>query len=379
MKQNPNERKSMPIKIIKYLSKEFLDTLLVVFVVFLSLTLLINFVEEMVFFKNKKLDNFFFVISYFTLSKTPSTLIDLSIFIFLFSGIFFFDKIIKNNELNTALLSGISKITTVLIPSFISFILGILIILMITPISSASLKFYEKTKRVYSQNENLIIMNNTGLWFMETQSTGFNIIRADKIFNNDFSKLKNVTIYNLDKKFNFLKRLDSQNVVISNKNWSLKNVNILNNGSLKKSDKKISSKLSTEFTSSININDLKNFFSNAATVSFWNILANIKTSNERGYSGDELKVQFHKYLSLPIYLFATILISTIFTLGIKKNYNTFVYLFFGIMLGFFIYFLNDLSVAIGLSNILPINIAVWSPTMLLLFLSIINLIKINEQ
>jgi len=379
MKQNPNERKSMPIKIIKYLSKEFLDTLLVVFVVFLSLTLLINFVEEMVFFKNKKLDNFFFVISYLTLSKTPSTLIDLSIFIFLFSGIFFFDKIIKNNELNTALLSGISKITTVLIPSFISFILGILIILMITPISSASLKFYEKTKRVYSQNENLIIMNNTGLWFMETQSTGFNIIRADKIFNNDFSKLKNVTIYNLDKKFNFLKRLDSQNVVISNKNWSLKNVNILNNGSLKKSDKKISSKLSTEFTSSININDLKNFFSNAATVSFWNILANIKTSNERGYSGDELKVQFHKYLSLPIYLFATILISTIFTLGIKKNYNTFVYLFFGIMLGFFIYFLNDLSVAIGLSNILPINIAVWSPTMLLLFLSIINLIKINEQ
>jgi lipopolysaccharide export system permease protein len=368
----------MPIKIIKYLSKEFLDTFFVVFFVFLSLALLINFVEEMIFFKNKNLDNFLFIVSYLTLAKTPNTLLELSIFVFLFSGIFFFDKIIKNNEINTALLSGISRITTILIPSFISFFLGIFIILLLTPISSASLKFYEKTKRLYSQNENLIVMNSTGLWFVESGNTGFNIIRADKISDNDFSKLNNVTIYNLDKEFNFLKRYDGQNAVINNKNWSLKNVKILENTDANKPVNN-KSNLNTEFISSININDLKNFFSNAATVSFWNILDNIKISNERGYSGDELKVQLHKYLSLPIYLFATILISTIFTLGIKKNYSTFVFLFFGIMLGLFVYFLNDLSVAIGLSNILPINIAVWSPTVLLLFLSIINLIRINEQ
>jgi lipopolysaccharide export system permease protein len=369
----------MPIKIIKYLSKEFLDTLIVVFFVFLSLALLINFVEEMIFFKSKNLDNFFTTVSYLTLARTPNTLMDLSIFIFLFSGIFFFDKIVKNNELNTALLSGISRITTVMVPSFISFFLGILIILMFTPISAASLKFYEKTKRLYSQNENLIVINNTGLWFVESAKSGYNIIRADKISNNDFLKLKNVTIYNLDNKFNFMKRYDAENAIINNRNWSLKNVKILNSSNINKTDDKKLSNLNTKFISSININDLKNFFSNAGTVSFWNILNNIKVSNERGYSGDELKVQLHKYLSLPIYLFATILISTIFTLGIKKNYSSFVFLFFGIMLGLFIYFLNDLSVAIGLSNIVPINIAVWSPTVLLLLLSIINLIKINEQ
>ena len=198
----------MPIKIIKYLSKEFLNTLLIVFVIFLSLSLLINFIEEMIFFKNKDLKNFLSIVVYLTLAKTPSTLMDLSIFIFLFSGIFFFDKIIKNNEINTALLSGISKITTVMIPSFIAFFLGILIITTFTPISSALLKVYEKNKRSYSQNDNLIVMNNTGLWFTESQNYGFNIIRADKILNNNFSKLKNVTIYNLDKQFNFLKRYD---------------------------------------------------------------------------------------------------------------------------------------------------------------------------
>ncbi len=45
----------------------------------------------------------------------------------------------------------------------------------------------------------------------------------------------------------------------------------------------------------------------------------LKHLNSRGYSADELKIKFHKYLSLPIYLFGIILLSTIFTIGIKTR------------------------------------------------------------
>ncbi len=38
---------------------------------------------------------------------------------------------------------------------------------------------------------------------MENTNYGFNIIRADTISDNNFSKLKNVIIYNLDQDFNF--------------------------------------------------------------------------------------------------------------------------------------------------------------------------------
>jgi lipopolysaccharide export system permease protein len=74
-----------------------------------------------------------------------------------------------------------------------------------------------------------------------------------------------------------------------------------------------------------------------------------------------------------------ILISTIFTIGINKDYNTLMYLFFGMVLGFVLYFLNDLSVAIGLANKLPLALSIWSPIMLIMFISTINLIKINES
>ena len=61
--------------------------------------------------------------------------------------------------------------------------------------------------------------------------------------------------------------------------------------------------------SSIDINNLKNYFTDVNTVSFWAMLKTIKTLNSRGYSAEELKVKFHQYLSLPFYLLAMIFVS----------------------------------------------------------------------
>jgi lipopolysaccharide export system permease protein len=364
-----------PIKISSYISKEFLLSLFVVFFVFLSLSLLINCVSELVFLKDKKVSNFFWMTVYLTLAKTPNTIIELSVFIFLFSGILFFVKLQKNNEINTILLSGMSKYLPILVPAIISFCFGLFIIFALSPIAANSLRFYEEEKRFYSSNENLIVINKMGLWFVESGFGKYSIVRADKILSNDFTKLNNVTIYNLDQNFNFIKRYDIKNVLINEKEWILKNTKILINDANLTSNKEIKN---LKLTSSIDISSLKSFFLNVDTISFWEILKTIKKLNSRGYGGEELKAKLHKYLSLPLYLFGTILVSTMFTIGMKKQYNTFMYLFFGIIVGFLIYFLNDLSVAIGLSNKLPLIISVWSPIMLIIILGSINLIKINE-
>ena len=83
-------KKYLPKKLIKYLSYEFTKCFLIVALVFLSISLLTNFVEELVFFKDKQIENFLFSLIILTSLKTINTLIESSIFIFLFSGIFFF-------------------------------------------------------------------------------------------------------------------------------------------------------------------------------------------------------------------------------------------------------------------------------------------------
>ena len=368
-------KKYLPKTLIKYLSYEFTKCFLIVLLVFLSISLLTNFVEELIFFKDKKIENLLLSLITLTTLKTINSLIEISIFIFLFSGIFFFVKFLKNNELNAIKLSGISNLLSILTPALLSFGIGLFIIFAITPISAEGLKFYEKYKRNYSQNDNLIVINDSGLWFMEKNEESYKIIRADKIVDNDFSKFYNSTIYTLDTDFNFLNRYDSKLVFINKKEWILENTKLLsgNDNAQNKKEKDYTLK------SSIDINELKNLFTNANTISFWEILNSIKKLNDRGYSGDELKIKFHKYLSLPIYLFSMIILATVFTINIKKNYSNFIYVFFGIILGIIIYFLNDLSIALGIAGKMPLAVSVWIPIFLIIVISAINLIKINEN
>ena len=369
-------KKYLPTTLIRYLSYEFTKCLLTVFAVFLSISLLTNFVEELIFFKEKQIENFLANVILLTTVKTLNTLLESSIFIFLFGGIFFFVKFLKNNELNSIKLSGISNLLSILTPALVSLFIGIFIIFAITPISAEGIKYYEKYKRNYSQNDNLIVINDSGLWFMEKNKDDYKIIRADKIVDNDFSKFYNSTIYTLDQNFNFIKRYDSKLIFINKKEWILENTKILSSGD---NQKNTNEEKDYTLKTSIDINELKNLFTNANTISFWEILNNIKKLNERGYSGDELKIKFHKYLSLPIYLFSMIILATVFTINIKKNYSNFMYIFFGIILGIIIYFLNDLSVALGISGKMPLSISVWIPIFLILVISAINLIKINEN
>src|SRR6056300_231405 len=368
-------KKYLPKTLIKYLSYEFTKCFFIVLLVFLSISLLTNFVEELFFFKDKQVESFISSLIILTTLKTINTLIESSIFIFLFTGIFFFVKFLKNNELNSIKLSGISNLLSILTPALLSFSIGIFIIFAITPISAEGIKFYEKYKRSYSQNDNLIVINDSGLWFMEKNEKNYKIIRADKIVDNDFSKFYNSTIYTLDINFNFVNRYDNKLVFINKKEKILENTKMLsgNDNAQKKEEKDYT------LNSSIDINELKNLFTNANTISFWEILNNIKKLNDRGYSGDELKIKFHKYLSLPIYLFSMIILATVFTINIKKNYSNFMYIFFGIILGIVIYFLNDLSIALGIAGKMPLMISVWIPIFLILVISAINLIKINEN
>ena len=65
-----------PSKLIYYFSKEFIFSLLLVFLVFFSLSLLINSVGELIYLKDKKLENVIWMATILTLAKTPTTIIE---------------------------------------------------------------------------------------------------------------------------------------------------------------------------------------------------------------------------------------------------------------------------------------------------------------
>ena len=359
-------KRHTPKIIIKYLLKEFLFSLLIFTSIIFSLILLITFLEEIFFLRDKELTNNLFLLSItLSLIKMPTLLISMSPFIFLFSGIFFFVKLLRSNEITPMSLSGFSSNFIIIIPAVFSFCLGIFIILFLTPVSAELSKYYETYKRQYTGNENLIIFSHNGLWLMEKNKNGYNIIKSEKKISQNFKKLNQVTIYKFDNQNNFKERIDSESALIKKNNWELINANKLSQ----------TNKQNITYKTNINFDNVKNFFTNPNIFSIWNISKEINEIKKLGYFGQELIITFNKFLSLPFMLFAMIVLSTLFTLKTGYQFNNFVYAFLGVLIGIIIYFLSDLSIAVGKSGKIPLSLSVWFPVILIITLSFFSLTK----
>ena len=366
------KKRFTPKLLINYLIKEFSFSLLIFFGIFLSLILLSTYIEEVIFFKEKEITgNFFIKIFILTLIKTPTILLNLSPFIFLFSGIFFFVKLLRNSEITPLSLSGFSNFFITMVPAFYSLLLGIILVFVLSPISSELSRYYETIKQKYSSNDNLIIMSNTGIWVKEKKNNEIFIIRANQIKGQNFENLENVTIYKFNKYNNFSERIDGKKVNIIKKEWNF-------NNAIKISKEETVDLENYKYLSEINLDQLKNFFNNSNVFSIWNILEELKQIRQRGYFGQELVIMFNKYLSLPFLLFAMITLSTLFTLRTGLKFNNFIYIFFGILAGILVHFLGDLSMALGKSGKIPLVLSVWIPVIIIMSLSMFSLLRENE-
>ena len=362
-------KKYTPKIIIKYLIKEFCKSLAIFFSIFFSLIILINYIEEIIFFKvQKNSGNLFFETLHLSIIKSPTILINMLPFIFLFSGIFFFAKLVKNNEISPLSLSGFSQKYISLIPAIFSFFIGIIIIIVLTPISSSLSKYYESVKQKYYLNDNLIIMSSTGLWVKEKKNNFNYIIRADKIENTDFSILSNVTIYKFDSSNKLINRVDGKSALINDKIWTIKNA-IISGDNINMKYKEII------YETNIDLLKLKSLFINPNIFSIWNINEQILQVKKIGYYGQELIITLHKYISTPFVLFSMIIISTIFTLQSNFRFNNYIYSFLGILVGIIFYFLSDLSIALGKSGKIPLIFSVWIPIITIVIVSFFSLTR----
>ena len=250
----------------RYIINEYIKSLFVVIAVMLSIILLINLLDEFNFFKSKKdLKFIFFII--FTILKIPNLLINLFPFIVLFGGIVFYLKIYNHNEVISLRVMGYSNIQIILIPALTSFVIGYIIVFLIVPFSSSMLRYYESLRSEYNETKNLVFVNETGIWILDKNEKEKNIIRIEKI-NKDFSVVSQITIYNYDASNNFIRRIDATEGTIKDKNWLLSKVNII---SINKKNNKDNYLNNYNYTSNVNISELKNVYKNTETTSLLDI------------------------------------------------------------------------------------------------------------
>jgi lipopolysaccharide export system permease protein len=199
-----------------------------------------------------------------------------------------------------------------------------------------------------------------------------NIIRASNLENKS---LVDLSIYQFDENNNFTKRIQADFADISSSIWKLTNVDVLDEkGQL------IVSKLSQATYASIyDFEKIQSLYANKDTVSFWKIGKQIKLLEERGYSTKQMETKLHRSLAFPFFLLSMVLLSGVFTLGINFKENNLTYIIITIITCILVYFFNDFSAALGETERLSIEIAVWMPIVIIFIFSSVGMIYANQK
>ncbi len=354
----------------KYFVKLFFKKVLLLTLIFFSLTFILTLFEEITFFSESNSEPHLpFLITFL---NVPSTLLEIFPFIVLISTQLFFVEIIKRKENELIKINSLNNFYLIKLLTVCSFLFGLIIITLYYPISSKLKFFYFDIKNIYSEDgKYLKHYSGNGLWIKDEIDDEIYIINATS--NNKDKFLKNIFINKFDKDFNLIESISSQKVDITSNEWVIEKPIIF------KENKQIQLEENILLSSHFNFDKINKSFRDLNSLNLFELF-DLKIENELlGYSTQDVDLHFLKIISLPIYLGIMVIISAIIMLNIKRDKPYIFHVLLGILLSVIIYYINNIFNVFGLTNKIPIYLSVFFPIIFLSIISTIGLIRVNEK
>ena len=353
---------------IQFLIITYLKSFINIFLIMLSLVFILNILQEIEFFNNQTVSPFYPV--YLSLLNTPSVIFEMFPFIFLISTQFFFIKLFNNNEINIFKYSGLKnfKITSIL--GSISFVMGIIVIILFYNLSSSLQSYYLEIKNRYTTDKSyLAVINKNGLWIKDIVKDEINIINSSKINNN---LLEDTFITTFDKNYDLIRNIKSNKIDIKNKNWLIYDASVYENNISKKVDRL---RLETNF----NQKKIDSLFSNLSSLSILKLFDLRNNYKSLNYSLVDVDLQITKILTYPIYLMLMTLLSSIIMFNTKRFKSNTFKITIGLFFSVIIYYMSNFFNVMGATEKIPLAIAISSPLIILSIANSLMILKINDK
>tara|TARA_B100001175_G_C19500326_1_gene637712 strand:- start:277 stop:1356 length:1080 start_codon:yes stop_codon:yes gene_type:complete len=353
----------------KYFISLFFKKLLILSVIFFSLSFTLTIFEEITFLS--KSTSAFYLPFMLAIFDAPTTLLEIFPFIILISAQLFFVELIKKKETEIIKINNLSNFYLIRLLALCSFLFGILIITVYYPISSKLKFIYSDIKNIYSEDgKYLKHLNDNGIWIKDEIDDKIYIINgAEK--NDPF--LKDVFISKFNKKFDLVENIFADKIDITSNEWVIENPIVF------KDNRQIKLEENVIINTHFNIEKINSSFKNLNSFNLIQLIDIKKENMLLGYSSQDIDLHFLKIMSLPIYFTILVIISSIIMINIKKNKPYIFHVLLGISLSVIVYYINNIFNVFGLTNKIPIYLSIFFPMIFLGIISIIGLIRINEK
>jgi lipopolysaccharide export system permease protein len=291
-------------------------------------------------------------------------------FIFLLSTQVFLIHLFNDNQINIFKYSGLKNTKIIRILSYVSFLLGVLIITLFYNFSSNLKNIYLEFKNKYTDNNSyLAVITKNGLWIKDLIDNEVKIINASKI---DENFLIDVFISEFDSDFNLKRSIISNKVDIKNNQWVIFEPKILENNSSQSLDK-------ISLNSNFNYQRIQNLYSNLSSFSLLELIKLKENYKKLNYSTTEVDIQLQKLISFPIYLTLMSVLSALIMFNTKKFKSSTLKITFGLFLSVLIYYINNFLYVLGNTEKISFLMSIWIPLVILMSVNIGMSVKINEK
>jgi len=353
----------------RYFARRFIQSFLVIGVIFLTLMILIDLIEQVRRFN--EVDLSFGQLLQLTLLNTPAAISEMLPLLVILATISLFIGLARSSELVVTRAIGRSGIRALVAPVLLALTIGALAVSLLNPISAATSEEFQRLSDSYRNNGNSALsISSEGLWLRQGAENGQAVIHARGTSNGDVLGLDDVTIITFAPDGIPTQQITANRAELRDGNWELTDAKVwpLRSGDNPETNAEEHARL--DLPTSLTRDRILDTLGQQDSVSVYDLPQLIRDLREAGFSTKQYEVWFQAQLARPLFLVSMVLIGAAFTMRHVRFGGTGVAVLTAVLLGFAIYFVRNFAQILGENGQLPIYVAAWAPPIAAIMLSL---------
>jgi lipopolysaccharide export system permease protein len=326
-----------------------------------SVIMLINFVEISRTLGGR-LELTFLDLARLTLLKSPTIILLLLPFVFLFGTMGAFVAMNRRSELVALRAAGVSAWRFIFPAAVASLAIGVLTVGVLNPIASALNGRYEDRAAALGEG---VHSGPSEIWLRQGDERQQVVIHAkshDTV--EDTVRLRNVSVFvesvSPAGELGFARRIEASEARLMPGYWRLSDVREATPGAQESHAEQIL------LPSQLDHRTAMEKFVSPGAVAFWRLPATIRAAEQAGYSSTGYTLEMHQLLATPILFAAMAILGAAFSLRLMRLGDLAALAGAGVALGFVMFFLDEFCGALGGAEVIPALLAAWAPPLLAL-------------
>jgi len=343
-----------PMTLFAYVARRFALSVLMVISVFAILAFSIDLAE--LFRRTSENDIPTSVVFSMSALKLPDLIQKLLPFAVLFGAIFAFAKLSRAQELVAARAAGVSAWQFIGAPLIVAVLMGAFTIGVFNPVAAALLSQYARFEARYIRGEaSQLAVSGNGLWLRQGTDGNQSVIHALRVAEQG-EQLQDVMVLRYDGPDRYAGRIDATSASLEDRHWRLENAWV--SGDDGRPVFAASYELPTDLTPA----QIEESFASPSTISFWELPRFIANAENAGFSAARHRLYWYSLLFFPILLSAMVFVAASFSFRLTRLGGTSQLIVVGAISGLAVYFLQDVTRAMGQTGMLPVFLAAVAPS-----------------